>query len=70
MPHSRKLRRSSHGQMYIRHIILKGQSGDAEYVMVCVGYEILMALMIQVWSYESLHCALCITLCTPVSSYY
>jgi len=42
--HSRKLRRcrrrSSHGEMYIRHIIVKGGSGDAEYVMVCVGYEI------------------------------
>jgi len=61
MPHSRKLRRSrrsSHGKMYVRHIIVKGGSEDVEYVMVCVGYEILMALKIQVWSYEPLHCAL------------
>jgi hypothetical protein len=49
--HSRKLRsRRSHGETYIRHITVKGGSGEAEYVMVCVGYEILMALKIQVWS--------------------
>jgi hypothetical protein len=63
MPHSRKLRRSrrsrsSNGEMYTRYIIVKGRSGDAEYFMVCVGWEILMALKIQVCSYESLHCAL------------
>jgi hypothetical protein len=44
--------------MYIRYILVKGRSGNAEYVMVCVGYEIVMALKIQVCPYESLHCAL------------
>jgi hypothetical protein len=39
---------------------VKGGSGEAEYVMVCVGYEILMALKIQVWSWV-------ITLCTLAS---
>jgi hypothetical protein len=49
MPHSRKLRRSrsSQGKMDIRHNC-EGRSGDAEYVMVCVGFEIFMALKIQV----------------------
>jgi len=38
--HSRKLRsrrrRSSYGEMHIRHITVKGGLGEAEYVMVCV----------------------------------